>query len=423
MASLPSKWTLSTLGEVCSKPQYGWTCKASKNGRLKILRTTDISKDKVDWNRVPYCTKEPNDIEKYKIKKNDILVSRAGSVGISYRVDEVPDDTVFASYLIRFKPFCEIQPKYLEYFLQSDTYWKAISEYSAGIAVPNVNASKLSTLLVPIAPAKEQQRIVAKLEKLMAKVDQCKARLEKTPSILKRFRQAVLASACSGELTKDWRELHPDIEPASIRNKILYMDRTKPLTASKKSRPRAYQLNKPENGLSELPPTWEWIALGNYVECLRGRFSVRPRNDPRYYNGKYPFIQIGDLPREGGNVLFHRQTLNEKGLLVSKLFPKGTVVIAIVGATIGNTGILSYDMCFPDSLVGMNTGTESGNIFLEYFLRNEKENIRAISYSSGGQPNIKLETLNPYPFPLPPIEEEREIVRRVESLFKIADQI
>ena len=68
MASLPSKWTLSTLGEVCSKTQYGWTCKASKNGSLKILRTTDISKDKVDWARVPYCTKEPNDIEKYKIK-------------------------------------------------------------------------------------------------------------------------------------------------------------------------------------------------------------------------------------------------------------------------------------------------------------------------------------------------------------------
>ena len=110
-------------------------------------------------------------------------------------MDEVPYDTVFASYLIRFKPFGEIQPKYLEYFLQSDAYWKSISQYSAGIAVPNVNASKLSTLLVPIAPANEQERIVAKLEKLMAKVDQCKARLEKIPLILNRFRQSVLAAA------------------------------------------------------------------------------------------------------------------------------------------------------------------------------------------------------------------------------------
>jgi type I restriction enzyme S subunit len=111
----------------------------------------------------------------------------------------------------------------------------------------------------------------------------------------------------------------------------------------------------------------------------------------------------------------HRQTLNERELSVSRLFPKYTVAVAIVGATIGNTGVLAYDMCFPDSLVGIDTESHVGNLYLEYFLRNEKERIRTTSYSSGGQPNIKLETLNPYPLPLPPFEEQNEIVRRIET--------
>jgi len=103
--------------------------------------------------------------------------------------------------------------------------------------------------------------------------------------------------------------------------------------------------------------------IGNYAQLSRGRFSIRPRNNPQYYTGSYPFIQIGDLPKEGGYVNEHKQTLNEKGLKVSKEFEKDTIAIAIVGATIGNTG------------------------------------------------------------PLPPLEEQKEIVRQVEKLFTLADKL
>ena len=207
---------------------------------------------------------------------------------------------------------------------------------------------------------------------------------------------------------------HPDIEPAEELLKRIQKERN-----IKKN----FSLKASEEELKEIPDTWKWIAIGNYAECNRGRFSVRPRNDPNYYNGEYPFIQIGDLPREGGLISSHTQTLNEKGLGVSKMFSKGTVAIAIVGATIGNTGILDYDMCFPDSLVGIQTGNNISNIYVDYYLRSEKEKIRLISYAGGGQPNIKLQTLNPYPFPLPPLEEQKEIVRRVEALFRKCDLI
>jgi type I restriction enzyme S subunit len=179
---------------------------------------------------------------------------------------------------------------------------------------------------------------------------------------------------------------------------------------------------EPGRDLQELPQNWIWTALGNYGHCSRGRFSVRPRNDPAYFGGLHPFIQIGDLP-PGGWIESHKQTLNDQGLAVSKKFPRGTVVIAIVGATIGNTGLLAYDMCFPDSMVGIETGSEIGNRYVELFLRQKKSEIRNASYSSGGQPNINLEVLNPYPLALPPLDEQREIVRRVDTMFSLAGGI
>lgn len=317
----------------------------------------------------------------------------------------------------------QIYQKYLNFFIHS--YQEQIYRLGTGSTFPNVSFDMLSTIDMPVPPLNEQRRIVAKLEKLLAKCEACKQRLDKIPGILKRFRQSILAAACSGRLTADWREQNLDVEPASELLNRIREDRGQRLQESgrKNILIEDFIIQEPEDGLPEIPEKWIWVALGSYAECSRGRFSVRPRNDPRYYGGQYPFIQIGDLPREGGLISNHQQTLNEDGLSISKMFPTGTVAIAIVGATIGNTGILAYDMCFPDSLVGIQTGSEVGNIYLDYYLRSEKKNLRTISYAGGGQPNIKLETLNPYPFPLPPFEEQKEIVQRVEKLFKLVDQI
>jgi restriction endonuclease S subunit len=85
--------------------------------------------------------------------------------------------------------------------------------------------------------------------------------------------------------------------------------------------------------------------------------------------------------------------------------------------------VLAYDMCVTDSIVGLETGDELGNRFIELFLRHKKDDVRQISYSSGGQPNTNLAVLNPYPLALPPLIEQQEIVRRVEDLFALATNL
>lgn len=207
MSELPEKWASSTLGQLAGSGQYGWTTKAAAKGRMKFLRTTDITKGPIDWKSVPYCLEPPPDQDKYKLRSGDILISRAGSVGYSVLLESIPHPTIFASYLIRFLPNDDIViPRYLSRFLQSPKYWQQIAGAAAGIALANVNASKLAELNVPLAPFNEQKRIADKLDSVLARVDACRKRLNRVPAILKRFRQSVLAAATTGKLTEEWRE-------------------------------------------------------------------------------------------------------------------------------------------------------------------------------------------------------------------------
>ena len=296
-----------------------------------------------------------------------------------------------------------VSSKWLTYIINSPQINSTILGYATGTTRQRISRRNLAKISFPLPPLPEQHRIVAKLDALMARVAVLEAGLARIPQLLADFRQSVLSKAVTGELTREWRE-GKELEAVEIDNVE----------------------NKEQYSLIEFPDlesSWTIAALGNYAECSRGKFTARPRNDPKYFSGTYPFMQIGDLPRNGGYTSQYSKTLNEKGISVSKSFPRNTVVIAIVGATIGNTGILTREMYFPDSLIGINTSNAISNYYVEYFLRVVKNGLREISYAGGGQPNIKIPTIKNLLISLPSIEEQAEIVRRVESLFAQADAI
>ena len=195
--TIPIGWIKATIGETCQKPQYGWTTSASKQGTVKLLRTTDIASGIINWKTVPYCKTVPHNLSKYLLQKNDIVISRAGSVGFSYLVDNV-ENTLFASYLIRFKTY--INPHFLYYFLQSNIYWNAIYEKKAGIALANVNATKIKSIQLCIPPLNEQKRIVSKIESIFSKINMVEVSLKTVQILTKQLRQAVLKLAFEGRL-------------------------------------------------------------------------------------------------------------------------------------------------------------------------------------------------------------------------------
>ena len=113
--------------------------------------------------------------------------------------------------------------------------------------------------------------------------------------------------------------------------------------------------------IGQIPEHWEVKKIKYATKIFRGKFTHRPRNDPSLYDGKYPFFQTGDVAKAGKFLVDFKQTLNEKGLRVSTLIPKGTVVITIA-VNIGDVSILGIDACFPDSIVN-RTGFVGESIF------------------------------------------------------------
>lgn len=165
-------------------------------------------------------------------------------------------------------------------------------------------------------------------------------------------------------------------------------------------------------------PAYEdvWIRkrLDEIAKIERGRFSPRPRNNPIYYNGNVPFVQTGDVVHSNGKIINYSQTLNKEGLKVSKLFPKGTILITIA-ANIGYSGVLQMDMACPDSLIGLTCKSSSNNYFLNYLLLKEQPKIDYLAVSAA-QKNINIEFLKPYKFILPSLPEQQKIATFLTSI-------
>jgi type I restriction enzyme S subunit len=355
-----------------------------------------------------------------------IIIGRKGTVGaVHYSNDACwPIDTTY--YIDEFNG---LEPKYLLYSLLS----LSLTELDTSTAIPGLNRNELYDQHLPLSPLPEQKRIVTKLEELLARVNVTKERLAKVSMILKRFRQVVLAAACSGRLTAEWRYKPKELEPADqlverIRRKYQKQYETECSKAKREGKkfpkkPEILELRKVETaGLPEIPDEWTWIYLPALGYMSRGKSKHRPRNAPHLYGGPYPFIQTGNIAQSQGLITSHRQTYSEAGLAQSYLWPAGTICITIA-ANIANSAILTYPACFPDSVVGLiSDETLCLKEYAEFFIRTARANLDQFA-SATAQKNINVEILRDVAVPLPPLTEQKEIVRRVESMFKLAGAV
>lgn len=156
-----------------------------------------------------------------------------------------------------------------------------------------------------------------------------------------------------------------------------------------------------------IPEDWEIRPLKLLAEVERGKFTARPRNDPKYYGGDIPFIQTGDITNSNGVVTSYTQTLNKAGLTVSKLFPRGTLFFTIA-ANIGDVGFAAFDAACPDSVVAITPTKATCKEWLAHELRSRKAEFENLA-TSNAQLNLNLEKLRPYLLPLPSLGEQKAI--------------
>jgi len=192
---LPAGWVWCRLGGIAKQIHYGYTASADHSLQdFRFLRITDIQDNSVLWDTVPGCEITPEDAQKYLLADGDILIARTGgTIGKTYLVDGISVRAVFASYLIRVIPADEISPEYLKLFLESPQYWGQLRAESKGTGQPNVNATSLGNLLVPLPPLAEQERIVERVEALFALCDGLAAELSGAEAVRARWVAAVLA--------------------------------------------------------------------------------------------------------------------------------------------------------------------------------------------------------------------------------------
>lgn len=328
------------------------------------------------------------------------------------------------------RPNAAIHPKFLFHYTLTTSFLNPLGELQRGSSYPAVRENDVRSQQLALPPLNEQRRIVAKIEELFSELDKGIENLKQARAQLAVYRQSLLKHAFEGHLTAAWRAQNADkLESADqlvarVRNERRHRWEQAQLkklqhAGMERLKNRKDKFVPPKEpvtvDLPQLPAKWCCASFDQIFVVERGRFSFRPRNDPRFYGGDMPFVQIGDLPSEGGLIREYRQTLNTEGISVSKKFSAGTVLIAIVGATIGNTGILNFESCCPDSLVALQSSSQPLLRYAEAFLRNKKYGLRVAASASGGQPNINLNLLQPMPMPLPPLREVEVIVEKLEA--------
>lgn len=169
---IPETWAWVRWGSIAESIQYGYNAPAKQEGRIRMVRISDIHENTVAWSSVPFCDIDDSDIPTYLLQPNDILFARTGgTVGKSFLVIEVPCESIYAGYLIRTRYSSLLCPHYLKYFMESPLYWQQLKSGTTATAQPNCNGQTLAKMLLPLPPANEQWRIVENLVRTFAMIE------------------------------------------------------------------------------------------------------------------------------------------------------------------------------------------------------------------------------------------------------------
>lgn len=366
----PQGWQEKTLNDLCyieigktpsrSNIKYWDKKKATTNIWLSIADlNNDINKNVYDSNE--YLSDAGADVVKL-VKKGTLLLSFKLTLGrVAFAGKDLRTNEAIAQLPI--KNDNDINKFYLYYYLKFFDY-ELLLKGDVKVKGKTLNKEKLKLLPVYYPQLPEQERIVAKLDKVFEAIDKAKIIAETNLKNAKELFESYLTSILVNK--KDWEK----------------------------------------KKLSEVA-----------VDFGRGRSRHRPRNDKKLYGGKYPFIQTGDIRNCNHFITKYSQTYNEVGLAQSKLWPKGTLCITIA-ANIAETGVLTFDSCFPDSVIGCVFDNSKTNIdYVEYLLQSFKSVLQAEGKGSA-QDNINLGTFEGQYFPFPDKSTQDKIVIKLDSMRK-----
>jgi type I restriction enzyme S subunit len=332
--------------------------------------------------------------------QGDVMQARMQGTDKGILIGNDLADRLFSTGFLQLRADSHLcEPRFVALYVRSPEFLSTRDELATGSTQVALTDAGAGELTIPLAPLPEQRRIVAKLEKLLGKVDACQQRLAKIPILLKRFRQSVLAAACSGRLTADRREENEIEVDASDSAEV-------------------------PDGFPSLPETWRWQLLDSVcekiVDCPHStpKWAESGRLCVRTTNFKPGFLDLSEV-RYVSNETFAER--------IERLRPRPRdILYSREGGILGIACMIppKVELCLGQRMMLFRTKSDFSATFLMHWL-NSRVILRRVQELTGGSasPHLNVRDIKSFPTPIPPTPEQQEIVRRVEALFTLADQL
>jgi type I restriction enzyme S subunit len=317
------------------------------------------------------------ELDRFTIRKGDVLITKDSEtpedIGVPCLVADDFENTVCGYHIALIRTRDGLSPSFLSYLFQGEATRRYFLARAAGITRFGLNARNIGGLLIPKPSTDEQAAIANVLDAVEYAIVNATDVIRRAEHLQKGLMQQLLTG-----------RVKPDGTPRAEKD----------------------FWGHPKAGF--VPDGWEVSPLKQLAKIQRGKFSYRPRNEPRFFGGPYPFIQTADIVGSRGYLRQHSQTLSEEGQRISRRFPKGTIMITIA-ANIGDTAILAYDVFATDSVIGITPRDGVDSEFLELCLRMRKTYLQRMSTESA-QANINYGNLRPLLIAHPVSDDEQKAV-------------
>ncbi|MDQ0316826.1 restriction endonuclease subunit S [Amorphus orientalis] len=386
MSELPRGWVEATLDDVFILVR-GLTyakedvASASSEAVVALLRANNIQRGKIDLDDLIYLPIRLAKDEQIVRFGDILLATSSGSrtvVGKAARITSFEEGLIFGAFCGVVRPRYKNADRFFFHYLKSHAYREYVEAVAIGNNINNFRSSDILRMPIVLPPLAEQKRIVARLDALNAKSARARTELARIDTLVSRYKQAVLSKAFSGELTN--RE-------ASI--------------------------------------VWPTVKLEEIAEVGTGATPKRGNAD-YYSNGSIPWITSGAVNQ--GLILQADDFITDRAIQETncKLFPAGTLVVAMYGEgkTRGKVALLGLSAATNQALAAVRIRNSEVSALQYVYLFLQSVYLALREEAAGGvQPNLNLSIVKAIQLPLPPLEEQHEIVRRIESAFARIDRL
>ncbi|MBO9672200.1 MAG: restriction endonuclease subunit S [Sphingobacteriaceae bacterium] len=426
---LNNKWNYVELQHLASIKSGGTPSRSNKaywNGDIPWLKISDFN-DLYIRKSEEFISKIGLDNSSARIfPKGTILFTIFATIG---KIGILDFEAATNQAIAGITPNDHINHKYLVYSLKQLS--DGLQDVGKGVAQKNINLSILKETKIPLPPLAEQERIVAKLDKLFAQVEVMKKALERIPQLLKDFRQQVLTQAVTGKLTEEWRRGKNLVSHINIIKENRIKNFEESLKRSKKEKlkkPRMlveddFDLNELDKSIS-FPTYWILENLKNICDFITDGEHATPKRTEQGY-----FLLSARNVRDGFLSLENVDYVNESEFkrISQRCNPEYKDVLISCSGSVGRVAQFPNDleavMVRSAALLKLQSNIEISK-FVEFALRsNVGQNQVEKLTKSTAQSNLFLEPIGKIVIPIPDLQEQNEIVFRVESLLDKADKI